>query len=369
MTAWAEAERLDCFGASVGVYVEGTGPERALVAAELGRARRRLLHMHGALTRFDPNSGLSRLNRDPRARVPSSWLLVRLAGAAVEAGEMTGGLVDATSLDGLEAVGYVRDWEPQAAIPLTYVLRKDPPPSPAASGTPPPRPPPPFPTRANSGGGSWQTRCRASSPARRAFGSTREDSQRALRRIYSRQISSTSQASPSMRPGTYESARSQARPARSRWRTPSGAPRSRSSISARAASRRAESAGEPGAAPMGRHTTSSIPKPGGRLSPGSFRRRPWHRPRSRQRSERSSRCSPGPSPSGPRSRTAASSYTTTERWMSTPRSLGPPELLRDRPLSAPLLDHQSCFRCHRARGIQCCGARRPASERRCHPHP
>jgi thiamine biosynthesis lipoprotein len=131
MTAWAEAERLDCFGASVGVYVEGTGPERALVAAELGRARRRLLHMHGALTRFDPNSGLSRLNRDPRARVPSSWLLVRLAGAAVEAGEMTGGLVDATSLDGLEAVGYVRDWEPEAAIPLTDVLRNAPPRSPA----------------------------------------------------------------------------------------------------------------------------------------------------------------------------------------------------------------------------------------------
>jgi len=76
-------------------------PERAASAAEA-----RLLAAHRQLSRFLPASELSRLNRDPRTWVPAEPLLLRLASAAREAGELTGGLVDATLLSEIEAAGY-----------------------------------------------------------------------------------------------------------------------------------------------------------------------------------------------------------------------------------------------------------------------
>lgn len=76
-------------------------PEKA---AEIAEAR--LLSAHRQLSRFLPDSELSRLNRDPRERVPVDSLLLRLACAAREAGEMTDGLVDATLLGPIEEAGY-----------------------------------------------------------------------------------------------------------------------------------------------------------------------------------------------------------------------------------------------------------------------
>ena len=58
--------------------------------------------MHAALTRFDPDSELCRLNADPRPRVPASTLVRRLAAAIPYAGELSGGLVDATIAPRLE---------------------------------------------------------------------------------------------------------------------------------------------------------------------------------------------------------------------------------------------------------------------------
>ena len=76
-------------------------PEKAAAAAEA-----RLLDAHRRLSRFLPDSELSRLNRDPRASVPATPLLLGLASAAREAGAVTGGLVDATLLREIEAAGY-----------------------------------------------------------------------------------------------------------------------------------------------------------------------------------------------------------------------------------------------------------------------
>jgi FAD:protein FMN transferase len=126
VSLWAESETFACFGAEVGIYVEGTGPERALVRTEIERARRRIVHVHWALTRFEPGSGLSLLNSDPRQVVAASSLVVRLAGAAAEAGKMSGGLVDATSLDALEAAGYAKSWDREATVPLADALREAP---------------------------------------------------------------------------------------------------------------------------------------------------------------------------------------------------------------------------------------------------
>lgn len=101
----SEARRtFECFGGLVNVSVVGPAsmaPERAATAAEA-----RLLAAHRRLSRFLPDSELSRLNRDPRARVPADPLLLRLASAARKAGELSGGLVDATLLREIETAGY-----------------------------------------------------------------------------------------------------------------------------------------------------------------------------------------------------------------------------------------------------------------------
>src|SRR6185295_1071740 len=54
--------------------------------------------VEAALSRFDPDSELSRLNRDPRPAVPASPLLRRAVAAALWAAEASDGLVDATLL-------------------------------------------------------------------------------------------------------------------------------------------------------------------------------------------------------------------------------------------------------------------------------
>lgn len=101
----SEARRtFECFGGLISVSVLGPAsmePERAATVAEA-----RLLAAHRQLSRFLPASELSRLNRDPRSSVPADPLLLRLASAAREAGELTDGLVDATLLSEIEAAGY-----------------------------------------------------------------------------------------------------------------------------------------------------------------------------------------------------------------------------------------------------------------------
>jgi len=95
---------FECFGGLVNVSVFGPAsmePEKAVAAAEA-----RLHAAHRQLSRFLSDSELSRLNRDPRTRVPVDPFLLRLASAAREAGELTGGLVDATLLREIEAAGY-----------------------------------------------------------------------------------------------------------------------------------------------------------------------------------------------------------------------------------------------------------------------
>jgi thiamine biosynthesis lipoprotein len=106
----AEAHRsFACFGGTATVHVRA---ENAAVAEEaVERARRQLLDGHRRLTRFEDGSELCRLNRDPRAEVPASPLLRRLAAAVAMAGARSGGLVDATLLGSLERAGYGESME------------------------------------------------------------------------------------------------------------------------------------------------------------------------------------------------------------------------------------------------------------------
>lgn len=110
-----------CFGSVCGIWVLGPGRlGSAQAAAE--EARRRLLSWHDRFTRFAPASELSRLNADPRGVVPASEIMVRFAEAVVDAGELTGGLVDATLLAELERAGYAEDRE--TSVPLPAALSR-----------------------------------------------------------------------------------------------------------------------------------------------------------------------------------------------------------------------------------------------------
>ncbi|HEX4467499.1 MAG TPA: FAD:protein FMN transferase [Solirubrobacteraceae bacterium] len=102
----AEAQlAFDCFGGRCEIRVTGDTAERSAgEAVELGRDL--LLRWDARFSRFRADSELSRLNVDPRERVPVTPLMARLAGAAVLAGERTHGLVDATLIGAIERAGY-----------------------------------------------------------------------------------------------------------------------------------------------------------------------------------------------------------------------------------------------------------------------
>lgn len=96
--------RFECFGGLATVAV--LGPESMRPQRVVATVEATLLEAHRQLSRFLPDSALSRLNRDRRATVPAPPLLVELAAAAREAGRLTDGLVDATLLGEIEAAGY-----------------------------------------------------------------------------------------------------------------------------------------------------------------------------------------------------------------------------------------------------------------------
>jgi len=120
-----EQLRFECFGGWVSLHLACGNPERAATA--LAGAHALLLDAHRRLSRFDPESELCRLNRDPRHAVPASPLLRRLAEAALTAGLASEGLVDATLLEQIERAGYARSREPAGpSAPATPAPRTGP---------------------------------------------------------------------------------------------------------------------------------------------------------------------------------------------------------------------------------------------------
>jgi len=97
-------ESFPCFGATCTVLVDGpAGAEAARVARNL------LVSWHDRFTRFNPASELSRVNADLRTKIPVTPLMGRLAAAVAQAAKLSGGLVDGTLLDEIEAAGYRDD--------------------------------------------------------------------------------------------------------------------------------------------------------------------------------------------------------------------------------------------------------------------
>ena len=112
------------------------GTQVRLLAAEAPHGRtaqllrlleRRLGEMHVCLTRFDPDSELSRLNADPRPRVPVSPTLERAVAAAVWAARRSDGLVDPTLLAEMVRAGYGKSRAGRAPAGLAAAIRGAPP--------------------------------------------------------------------------------------------------------------------------------------------------------------------------------------------------------------------------------------------------
>jgi thiamine biosynthesis lipoprotein len=79
-------------------------------AAELEAVARVFRAWELVFSRFRPDSELSRLNRSPAGALFVSPLFARVLGAALQASAATGGLVDPTLGEAIEAVGYDRDF-------------------------------------------------------------------------------------------------------------------------------------------------------------------------------------------------------------------------------------------------------------------
>jgi thiamine biosynthesis lipoprotein len=121
----AEAHReFACFGGVATIHIRG--PESGGGERAADRARERLLDAHRRLSRFDTESELSRLNRDPRAEVPATPLLRSLAAAVAVAGARSNGLVDATLLGGIERAGYRESLDAHRSVPLAAALARHP---------------------------------------------------------------------------------------------------------------------------------------------------------------------------------------------------------------------------------------------------
>ena len=107
MTTEASAN-FPCFGSTCSVHVIGAGHAGDADEA-VAWAQGELEGWHHQFSRFEPGSELSRLNADHRHAVPVSPVMARFAEVVVQAGALTGGLVDATLLDEIVAVGYAGD--------------------------------------------------------------------------------------------------------------------------------------------------------------------------------------------------------------------------------------------------------------------
>jgi FAD:protein FMN transferase len=114
-----QRDTFACFGSSATVIVADTDAAEAALA--VAGARRRLEAWHGQFSRFETDSELARLNRNPAESVPVSPLMRRVVEAGLQAARATGGLVDPTLLTQIEQAGYRSHYD-GPGVPLPSAL-------------------------------------------------------------------------------------------------------------------------------------------------------------------------------------------------------------------------------------------------------
>jgi FAD:protein FMN transferase len=116
-------ESFACFGSQCGLLVSARTATELVAARQAARVARQMLERwHRRFSRFIPDSELSRLNVDTRETVPVCELMARFARAVLDAGRLSGGLVDGTLVEEIEAAGYVRDLREPLPLAVTLSL-------------------------------------------------------------------------------------------------------------------------------------------------------------------------------------------------------------------------------------------------------
>ena len=113
---------VELFGTRVRLLVNAAIPPPLSAHVSVAHVEARLREIHNALTRFDPESELSRLNQRAGEAVRVSPTLLAGITAAVRAAELSHGLVDPTILPELERAGYNTSRAGIAAAPLLDAL-------------------------------------------------------------------------------------------------------------------------------------------------------------------------------------------------------------------------------------------------------
>jgi thiamine biosynthesis lipoprotein len=98
-------------GCEIRLIVAGPAPGASPPAVVVEECRRFVHDFDARLSRFRPDSELCALNADRRSEVPASSLLRDAVRSGIQAAQASGGLVDPTLLEKLEAAGYQRSLE------------------------------------------------------------------------------------------------------------------------------------------------------------------------------------------------------------------------------------------------------------------
>ena len=118
---------FEAMGSHVRLLIGEPGPGLPEAAVASERAQKFVAEFEAALSRFRPESELCALNADDRERVPASELLRTAVKAGLDAAERSGGLVDPTLVDEIEAAGYAASRTGMTGTPLADALAKAPP--------------------------------------------------------------------------------------------------------------------------------------------------------------------------------------------------------------------------------------------------
>ena len=125
---------LTLMGTHIRILVGAPAVESAGSAEEAAdRVEAFLNEYNEVMSRFRPDSELTKLNADPREEVPASELMRSAVRAALAAAEQSNGLVDPTLLDDLEDAGYREHWTEERRLPLREALSGERPQSAPAS--------------------------------------------------------------------------------------------------------------------------------------------------------------------------------------------------------------------------------------------
>lgn len=112
-------QRVKLFGSEARLLL-GVGPDPQ---AALSEAVLYLQDFQSRLSRFNPESELVAVNNSQKTVVPVSPLLYRAISVALQAAELSGGLIDPTVLKDLQRAGYQHSWSGKP-LPIKDIIKQ-----------------------------------------------------------------------------------------------------------------------------------------------------------------------------------------------------------------------------------------------------